>query len=637
MADHHEPESVKDPRIDSVLRTVKDRVRGHGVKPDTDVQLISGETRTERLSGKVNFPVKAKWQSRTVAGPHGKAGERVKNAQKAAQQAMEALVHQNGPNWLLKAIKESPLKYAQTATSNFNLPLNRSFASIEMCPDALCRFGRKSCTQCNGRGSWLEFQTQNLPNGGTVRNQVQRRCMGCNGSGQQMCINCNGTGNVTRIAEVWGWVEPNSTIRLSTSEGESYLGTFLKNSTLPALIKKGHIKPRVDSVDRGKSGDGPVSLSLSADEPLTVGQLGVKDWRYAFATFGQKNVFTYRPFVFDNLLSRVISELADTASKGRSARQEALGKATDWPILDRTLQQRAANPKADLGDLLSQEAGTLISPGFANKIADVLKGIQDGLCPRWTLAPWAVLIVLFAIPAFAYGQRLFDQDFDLLLPTILAMGALGMVVSLPLTLFRRRQIPTLYRTPVEEWKPLGASLVLVLAVTGLGAATEPEVKLKRDAQAVSATLMEAPRALMAKILPEEKTGRDRETEQSGEVEIEAFSQTKKAFADLGYAVGDSRDWLSPQMREVIAAFQKDRNLTANGRMNEETLQNLKAVWVVQQVQKALNERGIEAGPEDGVMGPKTRAAIKRYQDLNGMRTNGVITPDIKEALVPTSP
>ena len=118
---------------------------------------------------------------------------------------MNAALNQQGPQWLLNEVRNAPLKYAQKAESNFSLPLGRTFAQVQNCPEATCHLGRKRCNSCMGRGSWLEFQTVNAPNGQTVRQQVQKNCMGCGGLGRESCPTCSGTGHQTRIAQVWIW------------------------------------------------------------------------------------------------------------------------------------------------------------------------------------------------------------------------------------------------------------------------------------------------------------------------------------------------------------------------------------------------------------------------------------------------
>ena len=50
--------------------------------------------------------------------------------------------------------------------------------------------------------------------------------------------------------------------------------------------------------------------------------------------------------------------------------------------------------------------------------------------------------------------------------------------------------------------------------------------------------------------------------------------------------------------------------------------------LITKVQKKLTELGYEPGPVDGLVGPKTRSAVRRYQVVVGMPVDGRITPTL---------
>lgn len=50
--------------------------------------------------------------------------------------------------------------------------------------------------------------------------------------------------------------------------------------------------------------------------------------------------------------------------------------------------------------------------------------------------------------------------------------------------------------------------------------------------------------------------------------------------------------------------------------------------LVRDIQTALNARGYAAGPADGVAGPQTRAAIRAYQQANGLLVDGQASPQL---------
>jgi hypothetical protein len=57
---------------------------------------------------------------------------------------------------------------------------------------------------------------------------------------------------------------------------------------------------------------------------------------------------------------------------------------------------------------------------------------------------------------------------------------------------------------------------------------------------------------------------------------------------------------------------------------------------IRSVQRRLNQLGYRAGPEDGIMGPRTHRAISAYQARMGMESNGMLTPDLVERMMAES-
>mgnify|MGYP003607674036 CR=1 FL=1 len=54
---------------------------------------------------------------------------------------------------------------------------------------------------------------------------------------------------------------------------------------------------------------------------------------------------------------------------------------------------------------------------------------------------------------------------------------------------------------------------------------------------------------------------------------------------------------------------------------------------LRQLQTALNEKGFDAGTPDGVMGPATRAGLRRYQQSIGVVADGYPTAALLERLL----
>ena len=54
---------------------------------------------------------------------------------------------------------------------------------------------------------------------------------------------------------------------------------------------------------------------------------------------------------------------------------------------------------------------------------------------------------------------------------------------------------------------------------------------------------------------------------------------------------------------------------------------------VKSIQNVLNNLGYDAGPADGIMGPKTRQAIKMYQQDHNLPVTGQLNSNSKKILI----
>lgn len=57
-------------------------------------------------------------------------------------------------------------------------------------------------------------------------------------------------------------------------------------------------------------------------------------------------------------------------------------------------------------------------------------------------------------------------------------------------------------------------------------------------------------------------------------------------------------------------------------------------WRVGQAQERLKAMGFDSGPVDGVLGPQTRAALRRYQASQGLPATGALNEVTRQALMP---
>ena len=112
----------------------------------------------------------------------------------------------------------------------------------------------------------------------------------------------------------------------------------------------------------------------------------------------------------------------------------------------------------------------------------------------------------------------------------------------------------------------------------------------------------------------------------------------------GYVVPSLNGRLDGPTAAAIRAYQSSAGLTMTGQPSEELLSSLQsaprsAAAVMQSrhdqvvaLQRALNARGYDAGPEDGAIGPKVRSAIRMYQTKSRMPVTGEVTPELMAGL-----
>jgi hypothetical protein len=58
---------------------------------------------------------------------------------------------------------------------------------------------------------------------------------------------------------------------------------------------------------------------------------------------------------------------------------------------------------------------------------------------------------------------------------------------------------------------------------------------------------------------------------------------------------------------------------------------------IREAQTALARLGFDPGPADGVVGPRTRAAVRAFQQASGLTANGNLTGDVLERLRTAGP
>lgn len=109
---------------------------------------------------------------------------------------------------------------------------------------------------------------------------------------------------------------------------------------------------------------------------------------------------------------------------------------------------------------------------------------------------------------------------------------------------------------------------------------------------------------------------------------------------LGYSVGQVDGVVGANTKAALKKFQKAYELKVTGEVDEDTALELRAAFAEEvtelsplAVQMILSDAGYDVGGIDGAMGPKTKLALRNFQEDNDLEGSGRLDDDTIEALV----
>jgi N-acetylmuramoyl-L-alanine amidase len=131
----------------------------------------------------------------------------------------------------------------------------------------------------------------------------------------------------------------------------------------------------------------------------------------------------------------------------------------------------------------------------------------------------------------------------------------------------------------------------------------------------------------------------------------AVRDVQSRLADLGLDVSsDEPAVFGSATQAAVRAFQRQRGLTADGRVGPETWRALVEAGRVlgdrrlyftepmlrgddvRELQRRLNRLGFDAGTIDGVFGPQTEEAVREFQANAGLRVDGIVGTEVVAAI-----
>ncbi len=101
------------------------------------------------------------------------------------------------------------------------------------------------------------------------------------------------------------------------------------------------------------------------------------------------------------------------------------------------------------------------------------------------------------------------------------------------------------------------------------------------------------------------------------------------------ASGNAGMSTSPNANTANAGTSSSSNYNASGASSNPSLASMSGYEsrdTIRSVQQNLNDHGYNAGPVDGIMGPRTRGALKEFQQANGLNEDGRLDQQTLAAL-----
>jgi hypothetical protein len=144
----------------------------------------------------------------------------------------------------------------------------------------------------------------------------------------------------------------------------------------------------------------------------------------------------------------------------------------------------------------------------------------------------------------------------------------------------------------------------------------------------------------AEVADEEADDEEEEEEDDEDyIEIEG-RQLQTILHALGYTLGHIDGIDGPKTKAALKKFQKDYELDVTGEVDDDTNSALRVAFrddleemTVLVAQLILDDLDYSVGGIDGIMGPKTKLALRNFQADNDLDETGKLDDDTVDALV----
>lgn len=187
-------------------------------------------------------------------------------------------------------------------------------------------------------------------------------------------------------------------------------------------------------------------------------------------------------------------------------------------------------------------------------------------------------------------------------------------------------------------KTMAMLVALGLAVTGVDGFAEADTPKPADVSLADQD---------AQTSPETEASQEEDIQQavqadaalSGEAESarrEQIVEAQQQLIDLGYLYGAADGIYGPMTAAALKRFQGEHGLEKTGELNDATVRALselaEKVGDIRALQQRLIDLGYLSGSADGAFGERSRAALKQFQAVHGMEATGLPDDGTREVL-----
>ena len=103
----------------------------------------------------------------------------------------------------------------------------------------------------------------------------------------------------------------------------------------------------------------------------------------------------------------------------------------------------------------------------------------------------------------------------------------------------------------------------------------------------------------------------------------AVKDLQRQLNSRGYKAGNVDGIFGNKTYNAVRAFQKANGLEVDGVVGPATKSKLQSDGTTRELQTVLNQLGINVGKIDGIMGPRTRKGIREFQNIFGLKVDGI--------------